>query len=205
MASNRVMAADTEQPGARWGMLLRGTCLWEEGGEKEVGKSQEEGIWGEKSESVIPQQMGCEGFTYWKLYKFILLILTRPSPFGFLSHSLKSYFRPSPPSSDFLLFRHFPPHCQPPLCQESLKSSNQNSFSFLPSWRQTDLHLILLSLPSLLPPHAPEPCPPPLEPGMINFPHCHTKTDQFSSYLTTLGVFKQIYWDMIYIPYNIFI
>lgn len=155
-ASNRVMAANMEQPGARWWMFLRGTCLCVEGGEKKVRKSQEEGIWGEKSESLIPQQMDCEGFPYWKHYKCILLTLTRPLPISFLSHSLRSYFRPSPPSSDFLLFHHFPPHSQPPTLPrilEIIKSAFLQLLVILATnWPAPDPALSL----SLLP-HATEP------------------------------------------------
>lgn len=52
-APDRVMAADTVQPRARRGMLLRADPLWVEGGGKEIGKYGDEGIYGERQENSI--------------------------------------------------------------------------------------------------------------------------------------------------------
>lgn len=90
----------------------------------------------------------------------------------------------------FSTFLRFPP--VPPFSSSLSASTLPRILEIIKSEFLQLLAILVTNWPasdSLLLPHAPEPCPPPLEPGMINYPHCHIKTDQFSSYLTTFGFF----------------
>ena len=153
-SSNQVMAADTVQPRARWGMFLRGEPLWVEGGEKEIGKYGEEGTWGERSENSISHAGLQEASHSGSAADSYLFILARPSPPGSLSlsagdiSSLLHLPQISSCPAIFLLILSFR------LCQEPLTSSNQNPVSFLPSEQQTDLPLNVRSPPFLLLHHA---------------------------------------------------